>query len=99
GAITFTGNTLGLDGATDQNGQGTRGSIGTFITTDTTLRDVTPQPPAAQLFPFGTTSDWRQNRSRAILRLPTGARILRAELVWGGSFSDASGEGVGPVVG
>src|SRR5436190_8334797 len=35
GAVTFTGNTLGLDAETDQNGQGTRGAIGTFITTDT----------------------------------------------------------------
>src|SRR4051794_22571713 len=86
GAITFTGNSLGLDGAVDQNAPGTRGAIGTFITTDTSLQDGS--------FPPGTTSDWTVNRSRAILRLPTGARILRAELVWGGSFADASGENV-----
>src|SRR5262245_7952963 len=86
GAITFTGNTLGLDGAVDQNAPGTRGAIGTFITTDTSLQDGT--------FPPGTTSDWTLNRSQAILRLPAGARVLRAELIWGGSFADASGENV-----
>ena len=87
GAITFTGNTLGLDAAADQNGQGTRGSIGTFITTNTSLRDITPAPTGAPLFPFGTTSDWRQNGSQATLRLTAGARVLRAELVWGGTFA------------
>src|SRR4051812_36193593 len=75
GAVTFTGNTLGLDGEVNQNGQGTLGAIGTFITTDTSLRDDTPLPTTAPLFPFGTTSDWRLNRSQAILRLPTGARV------------------------
>ncbi|HMF95002.1 MAG TPA: hypothetical protein VKE96_11940 [Vicinamibacterales bacterium] len=86
GAITFAGNTLGLDGAENQNGPGTVGAIHTFVTTDTSLQDGT--------FPPGTTSDWRLNRSQAILRLPVGARVLRAELIWGGSFADASGENV-----
>src|SRR4051812_19854868 len=94
GVVTFTGNALGLDGETDQNGQGTRGAIATFITTDTSLRDDSPAPATSPLFPFGTTSDWRLNRSHAILRMPPGARVLRAELVWGGSFADASGENV-----
>jgi hypothetical protein len=93
GAVTFTGNSLGLDGAPGQNGQGTRGGIATFITTDTTLRDATPAPSSAPLFPFGTTSDWQQNRSTAVLRVPAGARVLRAELIWGGSFADESLEG------
>src|SRR5262249_31885075 len=48
----------------------------------------------APLFPFGTTSDWRKNRSQAILRMPAEARVVRAELIWGGSFADASGENV-----
>src|SRR5262245_56454687 len=87
GAITFTGNTLGLDGEVNQNGQGTRGAIATFVTTDTTLRDTTPLPTTAPQFPFGTTSDWRLNGSRAVLRIPAGARVLRAELVWGGTFA------------
>jgi len=80
GAVTFTGNTLGLDSEPDQNGQGTSGSIGTFITTNTGSRDITPLPTTAPQFPFGTTSDWRQNGSQAVLRLPAGARVLRAEL-------------------
>src|SRR5262245_55752819 len=54
GAITFTGNALGLDGEPSQNGQGTRGSIATFITTDLTQRDTTPAPTTAPPFPPGT---------------------------------------------
>src|SRR5262245_35230377 len=87
GAVTFTGNALGLDGETSQNGQGARGSIATFITTDTALQDVTPAPTTAPPFPFGTTSDWRLNGSQAILRLPAGARVLHAELIWGGTYA------------
>jgi hypothetical protein len=87
GAITFTGNSLGLDAASGQNGQGTRGSIGTFSTTNTALQDATPAPTGVPAFPPGTTADWRQNSSAAELRLPAGARVLRAELVWGGSWA------------
>ncbi len=80
GAITFTGNTLGLDGsATTANAPGTTGSIGAFITTDTTLR--------AGTFPFGTTSDWTKNSSNAILTIPAGSTILYAELIWSGTYS------------
>src|SRR5262245_17512004 len=92
GAVTFTGNTLGLDGnvsgSTGQNAPGTRGSIGTFITTDTTLRDTTPAPGWPAPTYNGTTNDWRLNGSTAVLRLPAGARVLYAELIWGGSFAD-----------
>jgi uncharacterized repeat protein (TIGR01451 family) len=104
GSVTFTGNTLGLDGATvrignatvGQNGSGTRGAIGTFITTDPALQDLVPAPQAGvPVFPPGTTSDWQQNGSAAELRLPLGARVLRAELIWGGSWaSDQAGESV-----
>src|SRR5262245_2776912 len=59
GAVTFTGNSPGLDGATSQNGQGTRGAIGTFTTTDTTRQDTAPPPTTAPPFPLGTTGDWR----------------------------------------
>src|SRR5262245_16805170 len=85
GALTFTGNALGLDGDEDNNRPGTRGAIGTFITTDLSLQDGG--------FPPGTTSDWRLNRSEATLKLPPGVtRIIRAELIWGGTFAgeDAS---------
>jgi hypothetical protein len=87
GAVTFTGNALGLDSEPNQNGQGTSGSIGTFITTNTGSRDITPLPTTAPQFPFGTTNDWRQNGSQAVLRLPAGARVLHAELIWGGTFA------------
>jgi uncharacterized repeat protein (TIGR01451 family) len=79
GALTFTGNALGLDGEEDDNEPGTRGAIGTFITTDTSQQDGS--------FPNGTTNDWRSNRSEATLRLPPGARVIRAELIWGGTFA------------
>jgi hypothetical protein len=39
GAVTFTGNTLGLSKATSTNGLGTEDSIGTFISTDPSQRD------------------------------------------------------------
>src|SRR5262245_9015562 len=92
GAVTLTGNALGLDADTNQNGQGTRGSIGTFITTDTSRQDISPPPTTATPFPFGTTNDWRLNKSQALLRLPRGSRVLHAELIWGGTFADNSGE-------
>jgi len=85
GGVTFTGNSLGLDGQTDENGQGSRGAIGTFITTDTTLQDANPSPLSVPLFPSGTTSDWRLNGSTAELRMPVGARVVHAELIWGGT--------------
>jgi hypothetical protein len=82
GAITFTGNALGLDGDKNGNSPGTNGAIKTFITTDLSQQDGS--------FPPGTTSDWTLNNSRATLRLPNGARVLHAELVWGGSFASGS---------
>jgi hypothetical protein len=81
GAITFIGNTLGLnkDDDDDDDEPGTTGSIGTFTTVDQNLRDN----PS---WPFGTTEDWRQNSSAAVLKLPPGSRVLYAELIWGGSY-------------
>src|SRR5262245_62008480 len=80
GKITFTGNTLGLDKDTNANAPGIRGSIGTFITTNLASRD-------GLSWPFGTTADWRQNGSAAVLDLPATATVLYAELVWGGSWA------------
>ena len=79
GAVTFIGNALGLnkDGTNDR--PGVSGSLGTFITTDTSLRD-NPE------WPQGTTGDWRLNSSSAVLSLPAGSRIIHAELIWGGSY-------------
>ena len=66
GAITFTGNSLGLDANNNQNAEGTRGSIGTFITVNGALQDLTPPPPGGSTpFPLGTTSDWTLNSSAA----------------------------------
>lgn len=48
GAMVYTGNTLGLSKASTINAQGTLGSIGTFISTDTTLLDIVPAQGLAQ---------------------------------------------------
>lgn len=78
GGITFSGNTLGLSKAPNQNAPGTEGSIGAFTSLE----------PAFQVgtFPAGTTLDYANNGSRANLTLPAGSTVLYAELVWGGLF-------------
>ena len=78
GGITFSGNTLGLSKASNQNAPGTEGSIGAFSSLDTSLQVGT--------FPAGTTLDYTKNGSRANLSLPAGSTVLYAELVWGGLF-------------
>nr|MDE7440343.1 DUF11 domain-containing protein [Clostridia bacterium] len=78
GGIVFTGNTLGLSKAANQNAPGTEGSIGAFTSLNTALQVGT--------FPAGTTLDYTQNGSRAVLNLPVGSTVLYAELVWGGLF-------------
>ena len=79
GAVTFIGNSLGLNKRGTNDEPGTSGSIGTFITTNTNLRDNFAWPP-------GTTEDWRQNSSAAVLNLPPNSRVVYAELIWGGSY-------------
>jgi large repetitive protein len=86
GAITFTGNTLGLSKQSAANAPGQFDAIGAFISTNTALRDGT--------YPFGTTADWHLNSSAANLNLPAGSTVLRAELIWSGSYS-YGGENVG----
>lgn len=78
GGITFSGNTLGLSKAPNQNAPGTEGSIGAFISLNNALQVGT--------FPAGTTLDYTQNGSRANLSLPAGSAVLYAELIWGGLF-------------
>ena len=78
GGIVFTGNTLGLSKAPNQNAPGTTGSIGAFTSLNPALQVGT--------FPAGTTLDYTQNGSRAVLNLPAGSTVLYAELVWGGLF-------------
>src|SRR5262249_21327943 len=79
GALTFTGNTLGLSKQANANAPGTSDGIGTFITTNTTLRETT--------YPFGTTGDWRRDSSAAVLNMPAGSTVRYAELIWSGSYS------------
>lgn len=81
GGIVFTGNTLGLSKAPNQNAPGTEGSIGAF----TSLNNV-----RVGAFPSGTTLSYLQNGSRATLNLPAGSDVLYAELVWGGLFRSSA---------
>src|SRR6476646_9453577 len=80
GALTFTGNTLGLSKATNINAPGTSTGIGTFISTNTALRDGT--------YPFnattGTTANWALDSSAATLIMPPGSTVRYAELIWSG---------------
>ncbi|MCM3782714.1 hypothetical protein M3231_06995 [Neobacillus mesonae] len=78
GAITFTGNTLGLSRSNTEGVPGTQDSIGAFITTNNAVRFGT--------YPLGTTSTYQSNNSTAVLVLPTGSTVLYAELIWGGSY-------------
>ena len=77
GAITFTGNTLGLSQLQNANQPGTQGSIGAFISAGLAT--------SYNKFPIGTTSDYTLNKSEAFLRLPPGSIVLYAELIWGGN--------------
>ncbi len=79
GAITFTGNAIGLNKATNTNAPGTSGAIGTFVAAGAVTQDGT--------YPVGTTSTWQANASRAVLTIPTGSVVLYAELIWSGSYS------------
>ncbi|MGH8511710.1 MAG: hypothetical protein ACREU8_10130 [Gammaproteobacteria bacterium] len=85
GAVSFTGNTLGLSKQSNANAPGTADSIGTFITTNLLSQDGT--------YPFGTTANWQLNNSSAVLNLPVGSTVLYAELIWDGS-SNHGGENV-----
>ena len=75
GAVTFIGNSLGLNKAASGDQPGTNGSVGAFITTNTTLQKTG--------WPAGTTSDWKLNSSTAVLNLPAGSTVIYAELIWG----------------
>lgn len=79
GAVTFTGNTIGLNKASNANAPGASGAIGTFITTNLGSTDGT--------YPAGTTASWPLNASSAVLAIPAGSTVLYAELIWSGSYS------------
>ncbi|MCA1060587.1 DUF11 domain-containing protein [Rossellomorea aquimaris] len=78
GEMTFTGNTLGLSQLLNQNRAGIQGSIGAFTTVDVNMQVPT--------FPQGTTLNYQENSSSAILQIPSGSTILYAELIWGGNY-------------
>lgn len=82
GGIVFTGNTLGLSKASNAFAPGTDGSIGAFISLDTSLQ--------VGSFPVGTTLDYTKNGSRANLTLPAGSNVLYAELIWGGLYRSSA---------
>jgi uncharacterized repeat protein (TIGR01451 family) len=91
GGISVTGNTLGLSkelyNATTNpgtNGPGTDDSIGAFISTNNQSVDNSPVNADNPWF-GGTTNNWRNNSSSAVLELPQGSTIEHAELIWGGS--------------
>jgi uncharacterized repeat protein (TIGR01451 family) len=86
GAMTFVGNTLGLDGSGTAGLPGTQGSIGAFISTNTALQVGT--------FPPGTTLNWTLNGSTSVLNLPAGSTVLYAELIWAASFATGAGNDV-----
>lgn len=85
GTFIVTGNSLGLAGDFDANGPGIADSIHTFVTLDNgSVDDVPPNP--ANPWPNGTTFDWSLNSSAAFLTIPAGATVVRAQLIWGGSY-------------
>lgn len=83
GAITFTGNTLGLSRSSTPGAPGTLDIIGAFVTVDTNLQYGT--------YPPGTTPDFPLNSAAAYLRLPVDSIVLYAELVWGGTYRVSGG--------
>ncbi|GAB6930214.1 hypothetical protein JCM10914A_41970 [Paenibacillus sp. JCM 10914] len=83
GAITFTGNTLGLSRSTTTGVPGTLDYIGAFTSTDTSMQFGS--------YPAGTTADFNLNSASAILRLPAGSSVLYAELVWAGTYRVSGG--------
>ncbi|NUP05213.1 MAG: hypothetical protein HOW73_04030 [Polyangiaceae bacterium] len=85
GNVIAAGNTLGLAKQLGLNGPGTEDSIGTFSTLVPGSVDDFPLNPGNPWFE-GTTNDWHDNGSTAILEIPNEAQILYAEVVWGGSF-------------
>ncbi|WP_201002987.1 DUF7507 domain-containing protein [Paenibacillus glycanilyticus] len=83
GAITFTGNTLGLSRSSTEGVPGTRDYIGDFITVNTALQFGS--------YPPGSTSDFNLDSSMAMLRLPEDSTVLYAELVWAGTYRVSGG--------
>lgn len=84
GAITFTGNSLGISRASAACTPGTIGAIGSFIINDP--NSVCGTVPSSPLTGGGTTNMYMLNFSTNSLVLPPGSMVVYAELVWGGSY-------------
>ena len=72
--MILIGNTLGLAKDNGTLTPGTLGSIGAFITTDSTS-----QAPG---WPPNTTLNWEDNSSTAELKLPPNSTVIKALLFW-----------------
>lgn len=88
GAVTFTGNAIGLDYLAPNNNTppgaaaAGRQSVGAFI--------ASGQAGAFGTHPAPTAGTIALNRSAAVLRIPPGATVLYAELIWGGTYQNGS---------
>ena len=92
GAITFTGNTVGLSKKEESNDAGTEHSIGAYISTDPTLNydsyATTSSNPTNNN--SGSTLAITENGSFSYLNIPTNSTILYADLIWAGSYISGS---------
>lgn len=88
GAVTFTGNAIGLDYFRPNNNtpptaaQAGAQSVGAFM--------AAGGAGAFGTHPVPTTGAWASNRSAAKLRIPAGATVLYAELIWGGTYQNGT---------
>jgi uncharacterized repeat protein (TIGR01451 family) len=88
GALTFTGNTLMLNGTA--GGSGNPGVAGTAVGTGGAFI-AAGSATQCGTFPVGTTCAWASNASSAVLNIPPGATILHAELIWSGTVGTTAG--------
>ncbi len=81
GDIVFTGNTLGLC-RDDYLYSVIKDSVGAFTSLDSTLKTGN--------YPYGTTLDYTQNGSSAVLEIPADSTIEYCELIWSGVYKSYS---------
>ncbi|WP_213471132.1 DUF11 domain-containing protein [Paenibacillus dendritiformis] len=87
GAITFTGNSLGISRASRFSPActpGTADAIGSFIINNPD--SVCGSVPSSPATGGGTTNMYAMNFSTNELVLPPGSTVVYAELVWGGTY-------------
>lgn len=81
GQLTFTGNALGYADGSTD--------IGAFITIDLSKQ--------VSGYPVGSTMNWWENSSSAVLRMLDDSEVLYAELIWGGSTNSDSENVIGSI--